>query len=857
MGSISSDIFKSTQFINDIQRRFYPNENENTLAIGLYGAEAEIFGRLLQSTVRIASELSNEAIPTKAKYDKNIITHAFYSGVTDINAIPASMDVSLYFPMSQLNAKLVDNRFVYDKNIKILIGEKEELEFHTDYDIIITRNRIGPAKYVYTAIYDIVQKNPISTVTKAYLPPVGIINTADGEFVVVRCTIRQIRLETKTSKILTDNLMENKTHEFSFEDQLADFNVTIKEGSSEVYLTPIYDGSINEDTTGLYCEYSYVDTNSIRIKFNRDSYMPSLNADVNINLKLTKGEEGNFECNSRFMIDMSSERFNYTGMYAMVYPITDSDNGIDKKTITELKKLIPKEAFTRKTIITTTDLDNFFNSINTVNSKTYSYKKKYNMIDHVYYTYLLMKYNGNVVPTNTIDIVVNTEQLAFNGNGWVIDPMATFVLDSTEAYLDNEIIESSDHPFVYYNPFMIVINKNPLMVSSYLTTFSMMKYLDFSYINQSVQVQFISSHFTINRSAISDTKRYHISLSLMQNINQDFGLVVENEDGTYNDSNLKVFIVFYAKDVAEPYRYLEGTLINYDSNEFHLTYDFTIETDDIIDTDNRIKLLNLKQPNSGLVVDSYIENNVKATVYIMSKLDKVYGTDNIYEYIYGLKEYSVCNKYGIQEGLQFFYNYTQMMVTDPILKILDDGSYEFHLAKLPMIRKQYLDSEIKMNAIIKEVQRRRLYLEHCLSTLEDGFDIDFKFFNTYGPSIRFTDKDGDNIDKVNLTLHFETELKSNTENYVLDMIVDDIKAAVENINSIEDLHMSNLCSDIRVKYQDQLKYFEFLGFNNYGPGDQYIKSVGGDLYNDIPEFLNINTLKGDIPDIYINGSLRK
>lgn len=854
MASASSDIFKSFEFVNGIQKKFYPSEEDSTLAIGLYGAEAELFGRTLQTAIRIASETSNEAIPTKAKYDRNIITHAHYVGIDDINAIPSTMDVSLYFPMSQLNSKLIDNKFIFDKNIKIMIGEDDQLEFHTDYDIIITRNRIGPGKYIYTAIYDIDRVNPISKVTSAYLPPVGIINTADGEFIVIRCTIRQVQYEIIPRKVLTDNVIENKTFTFTFQDQLADFDIRVVEGTSEVYLTPVYDGSIND--VGLYCEYSFIDTNNIRIKFNRDSYMPSLNADVYINLKLTKGAGGDFECNSSFMIDMDSERFNYTGMYAMIYPITNSENGIDKKTIEDIKKEIPKEALTRGTIITTTDLDNFFNSINSNNSKMYFYKKKYNMIDHIYYAYLLMKYMNNIVPSNTIDIVVKSTDAHFNGNGWVINPMTTFVLDGTEAYIDNTITESGEHPFVYYNPFMLVINKNPLMISSYLTTFSTMKYLDFSYINQSTQVQFISSHCNVDRSAITDTMNYHISLELMQNINQDFGLISYNEDDSLNDENIKVFIVFYASDSAEPYRYIEGDLINYDSNEFRLVYDFTISTDDIIDSDNRIKLTNLKQPSSGLIVDSYIENDIKATIYIMSKLDKVYGSDNIYEYIPGLEAYSICNKYGIQDGLQFFYNYTQMMATNPILKVKDDGSYDFHISKIPMIRKQYLNNEIKMKAIIKEIQKRRQYLEFCLLTLEDGFDIDFKFFNTYGPSIRFVDKDDNYIDKVNLTLNFETELLSNAENYVLDMIADDIKEAIENINSIEDLHMSNLCSDIRVKYKDQLKYFEFLGFNKYGPGEQYIKNIGGNLFNDVPEFLNINTLANDAPDIYINGSLR-
>ena len=65
-------------------------------------------------------------------------------------------------------------------------------------------------------------------------------------------------------------------------------------------------------------------------------------------------------------------------MYILVYPLLDgtSAGGKDKKSISDLKKIIPREASSRGAIINTTDLQNFFNSINDNSCKLYFSKKR-------------------------------------------------------------------------------------------------------------------------------------------------------------------------------------------------------------------------------------------------------------------------------------------------------------------------------------------------------------------------------------------------------------------------------------------------------------------------------------------------
>lgn len=845
--AVNTDLFKSFEFVNDIQRKFYEDEEETTLMMGTYGAHAEVAASLLQRALIVSSETANEAIPTKAKYEKNIIAHAKFVGVSDINAVPAYMTVRLYIPKKQVDSNLYQNKFVIDKDCPLMI---EEFEFHLDYDIIITRNRIRTNEYVYTAMYDIARVNPLSDLDSPNLPPVGIFTIETGEMLCVPCVIRQIEYDIIPRKITTDNSIENKTIDFEFTNQLATFDVDAVEGDVTYHLNAVYDGTIN-NTKEKYCEYQFVDTSNIRLKFNKDSYLPRINADLYINVKTTMGSEGNFPYNTDTVTTLASDRFGYSGLTCLIKPVTDSRGGIDRKSVSELKSIIPKEALSRGSIISTTDLDAFFNSTNLENSRLYFYKQKYNQIDHIYYSYLLMKYNNIVVPTNTVSVVVNSNEMNSNGKNWLIKPLTTFVYDGTTARIVDNAEEDDTNQFVYVNPFMIGINKTPLVLSYFLTTFTSQKYLEFSYINQTATLQFVGSSLMIHRSGFSDKDKYKISLEIQQNINSDFGLITKDNTGEITNVGVKVFLLLYSKSDSSVWRYCEGTFKSYSATDFSYTFEISMTTDDTISATNLMKIIDLHQPTTGTIVDSYVENGIAADILIMANTETYYGDGNFSSIIPGIEGYSLCNRYGIRDGLDLFYNYTQMMTSTPIVSKGEGDDYIFTIDKVPMIRKSYLSSETRMSSIVNEIQSRRNYIEYCLNILEDGFDIDFKFFNTYGPSKRFTHEDETFINRVNLSLIFKTKLYSNAEKYLIDIIKSEIKTTIENLGTIDNIHMTNIAESIYTTYKDQLQFFEFVGFNGYDTSMSHIYQLEDSIKQDVPEFLNVNTLGDDTPDIEI------
>jgi hypothetical protein len=81
-----------------------------------------------------------------------------------------------------------------------------------------------------------------------------------------------------------------------------------------------------------------------------------------------------------------------------------SNGGKDKKSVSDLRKIIPREASSRGSIINTTDLNNFFNSINDSECKIFFKKKRDNPFERMYYAYILLRKDANVYPTNTINL---------------------------------------------------------------------------------------------------------------------------------------------------------------------------------------------------------------------------------------------------------------------------------------------------------------------------------------------------------------------------------------------------------------------------------------------------------------------
>ena len=393
--------------------------------------------------------------------------------------------------------------------------------------------------------------------------------------------------------------------------------------------------------------------------------------------------------------------------------------------------------------------------------------------------------------------------------------------------------------------------------------FNVEKDLEFTYINNNSEYQYIASYVNWYRQYFTDRDKYKMDIELIQNIRSDDSGVVIRDPETLEvtGANLRIIAVFYDNKGIAPFRWLEAEYKSFDEDEYIFNYQFVFETDNVYDDSNRIKITNMMDMNSNRVQFGYNKETVKCKLLIFAEFPNgEYGRNNWDKYIPGLEGYTLTNEYDIADNLELFYNYTQIMSSDVKLTQYDPTIEEpelgdttwYTILRMPCIRDLYVKNEKRIFNFIKDVERRRRYIEQSVLELEDSFGVDLKFFNTYGPSTLFYLEDGNNINRTNLSMTFKMKPYSMSDVYIKDNIIVDIKEYMEDINDIKDFHAPNLTTYIENKYSDQLVYFEFVDINGYGPGNQHIympESYHGDV---VPEFLNININDEDEPDITIN-----
>lgn len=682
---LSPDIYDIADYVNSVKQEFTPDVDEDTLMLGIFGYFGALMSDMFQNDIIMAAEFANESIPTRAKFDKNVIAHALGLNITSINATPAKMETLLVFIEDEIIQAIGGGSgdFIFDCDNKIYF---DKLEFHTDYDIIIRRIKLKNGTYTYTARYDMtgdgIYDNPISDITNPYLTPPVTMKVNGTSYLFTACTIRQVEKTSIYKKVLSDNTISSKTVNFEFSSQMAAFDVNVTNKNETTHLVPVYEGLVNSNSKYNYIWFTYLDSSTIRIKFDRDSYAPRVNSDVEIRLQTTQGEGGNFTWVGEYpLFSFDSTRLGYSNITVQVRPLTgESKYGTNKKSVDDLKKIIPREALSRGSITNTRDLENFFNAIDTENSQMYLYKKRDNNMERLYYTYIVMKDAlANVIPTNTINLMLRPDQVYTDNNRarLILKKGQIIKLDTDKttgfiSRVDNyDEIDYSD-AFYYIVPYNFAICIDPMYGMYFLTTMDESRSLTFSYINEECLYQYIATAVDWTRNYLEEDDTYKLTIDVEQNIVDDDSMVTVDAEGNVTDSNVRCFVVFY-NDNDVPYRYAEGTIINYDKSAKIAKFQFTMTSLDYIDKYNHIRVegLNPVGDLDGIINYGYMPANCRTMIHIVTKQPD-YSTDLTYidcfntkvdltTIISGLDGYCISNSYTVNNGINFFYDYSEII----------------------------------------------------------------------------------------------------------------------------------------------------------------------------------------------------
>ena len=921
---VNSDTYDIMESINAMAKRFIPDMTEDTLALGLPGFIIALETTKVKNAAIMTNTLGNEVFPSRAILDHNVITHAIMQGVSGVNAVPAYMTVVIGLMVDDFNryATSYNNgtmEFYIDKYSPIIIGE--QYTFHLDYDIIVRRVK-NSSGYVYTATYNLPEsdneRNRLSEVNNPYMKQPYVTKIGDTDYIFLQSMIHQVSIKKTYKSFISSNVIDNRTIVFTFDDseQLADFEIKITEpvGDREVvYLTPIFEGSAVPEGVGRYCEYVYVNTNTIRIKFVRGSYLPKLNSECEIVIKTTLGSEGVFKYNKPEFINYYSETYGYpSGIQLLIRPNTDSVRGIDRKTVQELREILPKEILMNGSITTETDLTNYFNLTNTDTQKMIMMRKSDNQIERIYYAYMVVKnQEGNIVPTNTIAINLEQQELVnATVDGYILPagtPIAYYEGSSTGYKVTN--IEAEGTDYKYLSLYTIYISTDPLYAAFFLTIINDRPYAIYRWINGQSRVQFIIDNFHFQRKMIEDPQSYKLEFTATQNINMAADMYILNREFEVGDhrritNNMKAYLVLYLN--GQPHRYIECTLDEEDVDFDYYKYTWRCEfkTNNEFSADNKIRIVGMYIAGTTRKIEpSYADfpENVEAYVYILAKSEALgYTTQSLidkYETRYDLDDviksgtarpylagYTVTNKFEIHGGLNLFVDYSNLLNTT--ITVADSNVYveasRFRLRGVPVIGYDYIhgvlgvdpygnkviddeSGDARLDEFLQIMNEKKVYMDNALDLLENSFDLDYKFYNTYGPSRNYSLETEDRVDNTNyighidLALEFNVSLKRAADVYTKDNIIKFIKDYIEDLNNTNiDFDINNLLSDTYVEFKEVINYIDFVGFNGNRLSERILHFYWhrNEDISSTPEFVNVrntvDSLGNVIPDITIN-----
>ena len=897
---INTDIYSIADTVNRLAKQYIPEMTEDTMSVGLPGYIIALETMKLKNTAIVTGALSNEVFPSRALLDKNIITHSIMQGVTGINATPSHMTIIIGMLLDDFDRYATapegvhnSSRFVFDKYCPITLRDDDKnYSFYLDYDIILKRSLSAAGTYVYTAVYDLpdnpVEYNRISYIDNPYVKQPYIAKVGESDYIFLQTTVHQLTIDRQYTTFITSNVIDNRTIVFQFNEnqQLADFEVRVTEPKTKkvIYLTPLFEGAALDEGVERYCEYTYVNTNTIRISFVRTSYMPGLNSQVELVIKTTKGASGIFTYDQPVFIDYYSQDHGYpAGINLLIRPQTDSTGGIDRKSIDELHTILPKQILMNGAITTETDLTNYFNLINTDTEKMIMMKKSDSQIERVYYAYMLMKnMEGNVVPMNTITLEIPDSILrVVTEDGNLVLPAGSIVEYFDADAMGHIVTDPSTITSVYSYVMLysIMINLDPLYAAYFLTTISEDPYTVYKWINDEASVQFMVESVHFERSMIENTNNYFLTFTATQNINAPENMYIVDEETGEVINNMKCYIVLYQNGI--PYRYTEAELINADLTYYKFDWQFKFTTDNMYDSENKLKLTGMYVANSASKLYGYFEENVEAYIYILAK-SSVIGTEDRYDLdqvvfdgtgVPVLRGYGVTNEFEIHGGLNFFVDYSGILNSTITVHPTPDMelSNTYVLKGVPVIGYKYITDEVygydRMLEFLSVMDEKKAYMDNALTLLENSFEIDYKFYNTFGPSrVYSTDLEGQrggsvlihSIGRTDIKLEFNMSLKSSSDIYTKDNVIKYVKNYIEDLNKTnEDIDIANMMGDIRNEFENVINYIDYVGFNFFDSNTwhmYYQEPYDIDLP---PEFINIRAITdpvtGEIvPDITIN-----
>lgn len=900
--------------VNNIAPKYFDDiENLTELNLGVFGYVTEILANTTKDSYGTIANLFKEMFVAEAELPESIYSHASVFQLSNIFANCASVPFTILIAEDALLANGSNGAgytyFDIDANMEFSI---DGIPFMLDYDVEITSKLLQDG-YIHSSQYLMDHENAISKLANPYIRTSIYINSNKKRYVMLEVNLHQVQKKTITNTILSNDIIDIVTLEYQFDNSLANFEIYYK-APGDVSYTQLKKRLYN--TTKIdqpFCFYRLIDDNKLEISFANDDnfFKPVYNSDIIVELYTTYGTKGNFETyegDDIKIIGKSDKYSNNRGVVFLGTPIGSSTGGTDRSTLEKLQEDTVKAYSTIKSFSTSGDLNLYFSEYtNAGNSKVTFMKKRDDAFERLYSAFILFKdTDNNVVPTNTMDMRIFGKDISFTmaqSHRSVVPAGKVYEYiqgqDSNYVQVAEGISIADDLDpyegttrFLYVNPFLTVLCTNPISVGFYQNTVT--NSLPVSHVNITSQsfYQFIIDRMNVSRDAIGGEDYYTVYVEVapiiklplepMQLVKSD--TKIEDDDRTFvNDfdgytfidrRNMKCIVEFLDSGGGSGL-FVDLELVGFDYDVYK--FKGKLYTNDYISTNNQVQMI-----DGFLDSVTFSENgdpvllpatNGKFNIYVLYINPDNNGADQTHELnrFPQLNKYTLTNKYtSMQDNYNNFVIPVEEIRSTIDYIIAEDtfGTYGYKIESVPLIKANYMKVEGIKQAFIKNFNNVYLFIRNAKNSLTNNFNIDMKFFNTYGLSEHYyiANRPEEYIDRINVSMQIDVRWEStaneeaqNTElkNY--------IKEFLENIGlnatQAPSFYVSSLIYACKDKFTG-LKYMVVNKINDYDADVQVLESdvnesniIQGVIETSkvIPEYLNVDhVIKNGVMTAQIN-----
>lgn len=832
--------------LTDIAPKYFDMDIISLQNVGLFGYINEVIANASEDLFNTVSLYSQEIFPHKAQIPENIYSYAAFYEVDNLFSIPAEMQTLLIVKEADILAYgfPVNDKyeFVIDSAMRI---EIEGIPFMCDYDIIIDY-KPHKGDYIISARYQTNYDNSISTITTPYIKSRRIIYQGQ-KYIALSIWVRQCEREVIETSIITNDKINLPSVLFNYTGKLANFEAFYRANQNEnwIQLSKKLIGST--PSREPFCFYRIKSDNEIELSFSpKETYFqPAFNSEIKIISTITLGDEGVFPIyrGNDISVIPTSDTYTYNNnLILFAIPQSDSIGGTSGPTSEEIKDIVHERRSTLSVYTNESDLQMYFNNLkHRYGTDILFIKKRDDIFERLFSSFILLKdKESNFYNTNTVDMYLypndfdtvydqTDRHMIKAGSLFTYTDSDSYEVSKTTGRLNDRAITEREEEFLYTNPFLMMISGN--VVGFYLNSVDKKYVLDYSYINNSSITQFICNNVEISRNAALGDSMYSLSVYVSPASELPNPIVDSSGDDL---GTLKVKGVLH--DGGSEVALIDFELVDYDSASNHYRFDATIETDDYITLNNKLRFSNLTSITDGTKKDFLIQMfNSQFTLYTFYKYEN--EDDNISHHlghIEGLDGYTITNKYSTTDShIDFIVPISLMRstVTYEPVNTMSDKSYRMKLTFIPLIDAKTINTRPVFKHFIDSLFVHNNQLQNILDKVLNNHGIDMKFYNTFGKSKNFTVGEADNIlDKVNCSIYFKIFPQLGADAELEGSVRRFIKEYIEQINEkgTNAIYISNLIQQLQNNFRD-IKYLKFIQINKYPSSIQVIENKSVDI----------------------------